>query len=802
MTSIFEYQSQYRVIICLEHQYAIEKINIHLRDFHRLSKERRKELTETYSSLERVEPRHVQSPPPGGPPIEVLGLPVKAFACQHHDCDFISTSEDWIRKHAYTHGWRVSESRPVYWRGVQAQTFFRNPRLIKYFIVRPKLEEDTGTSTPHQRRLSRSRARSQASSSSRFAIDSSLSGRQQQDLQQLEDRAITLRQRHEEEMQVQEKEVLMQDRTGWWALTKWPEHFGEAHKQHLAHASRVPDRDEHRLQRAVKICNVMLVRAVRGLGTLHRETRCWLRSAKHMEPDGRPLARLENPESQERYFNYWRRCICYCLRVHFSQQEMDNQEGESVGETTTDDSDDEDGDAESEGDDDNDGNVVGSRPTPPQLTNPMKDACRLFIWTPEQTTTIEKLSEILETEWDEEDESQTEQMVACMLDFCRTLIFFQFAGSEFESGLVHFCAVLAIDEEAKKLRRASDYSYMVAGVIYCARILAAEMLLPASEREEQKRVEVRENFLEQRRRWLTSGSGTPMSTLLTWLAYGKYIALNTGNAGAVAWSKDKQVLIYRGFRMELSLFRRMIQQGIADAEEMLWIELMWVTEQSQRFTVSLDNIEDDVVFTRRGYSFISRASNQLDDQGQWMRERMIRVLEGARRLYINGRWRRGAVQRWLRRCDRFLELLLFCIHTTWGQPARGTEVTALRFRNGSLQDRNVFVIDGAVVLVTRYHKSQSQFDRPKVIPRFLPPKVAQLLVIYLVYVQPFREHLRLEVNQGDFSDFIWHDDKGMWETPRLRLRAIDTPVQPELAHKTAGGRSPSSRLGSSSTGGR
>ena len=447
---------------------------------------------------------------------------------------------------------------------------------------------------------------------------------------------------------------------------------------------------------------------------------------------------------------------------------MDHQESETTAEVDTRDSGEEDSDEDSEEDSNDDRDSVETRQAMQQSTDLMKDARRLLIWTPEQTTAIKKLHEILEMEWDEEDEGQTAQVVTCMLEFCRTLIFFQFAGSEFESGLVHFCAVLGIDEEAKKLRRASDYSYIVAGVIYCARILAAEILLPASEREEQKRVEIRDEFLEQRRRWLTSGSGTPTSTLLTWLAYGKYIALNTGNAGAVAWSKDQKVLIYRGFRIELSLFRRMIQEVVARTEETLWTELMWVTDQSEQFGVSLDNIKDDVVFTRQGYSFISRESNQLGDQGRWIRERMIRVLEGTRRLYVNGQWRRGAVRRWLRRCDRFLELLLFCIHTTWGQPARGTEVTALRFRNGSLQDRNVFIIDGEVVLVTRYHQSQSQFDRPKVIPRFLPPTVAQLLVTYLVYVQPFREYLQLEVLHGDFSDFIWHDDKGMWETPRLR----------------------------------
>jgi hypothetical protein len=77
------------------------------------------------------------------------------------------------------------------------------------------------------------------------------------------------------------------------------------------------------------------------------------------------------------------------------------------------------------------------------------------------------------------------------------------------------------------------------------------------------------------------------------------------------------------------------------------------------------------------------------------------------------------------------------------------------------------VIDSQVVLITRYHKSQSQFDTPKVIPRFLPWRVGQLLAVYLGYVQPFREHLLVEIEGGRWSDYVWNGPHGPWETERL-----------------------------------
>ena len=118
---------------------------------------------------------------------------------------------------------------------------------------------------------------------------------------------------------------------------------------------------------------------------------------------------------------------------------------------------------------------------------------------------------------------------------------------------------------------------------------------------------------------------------------------------------------------------------------------------------------------------------------------------------------------------------MLCTHITGGQPARGTEITSLRHRNGFLQDRNIFVMDGRVVCVTRYHKSQSQWDKPKVVPRFLPWRVGQLMAVYLAYVRPFHEYLRVQVLGGGFHDYVWADERGPWETERLtRVLARET----------------------------
>lgn len=48
-------------------------------------------------------------------------------------------------------------------------------------------------------------------------------------------------------------------------------------------------------------------------------------------------------------------------------------------------------------------------------------------------------------------------------------IFEPYVRSPFESGLIHFMAVLGYDTELDRLRTAKNYAYMVAGMVYCVR---------------------------------------------------------------------------------------------------------------------------------------------------------------------------------------------------------------------------------------------------------------------------------------------------------------------------------------------
>ena len=111
-----------------------------------------------------------------------------------------------------------------------------------------------------------------------------------------------------------------------------------------------------------------------------------------------------------------------------------------------------------------------------------------------------------------------------LLSFVGTFFFDKVYHRQFDCPTVHFLTVMGIDEENDRLRTENEYSYRVAGLVYCFRVLALQSLLPVEQRHMQGLAEF-EAFLAQRREYLADGSMSAMSTMISLLAYGKYLAM-------------------------------------------------------------------------------------------------------------------------------------------------------------------------------------------------------------------------------------------------------------------------------------
>ncbi|KAK4984678.1 hypothetical protein LTR66_008410 [Elasticomyces elasticus] len=121
-------------------------------------------------------------------------------------------------------------------------------------------------------------------------------------------------------------------------------------------------------------------------------------------------------------------------------------------------------------------------------------------------------------------------------------------------------------------------------------------------------------------------------------------------------------------------------------------------------------------------------------------------------------WNEKAVEGYLRKVKKFKEELIVLVHMTTGAPARSTELVSIQGQNGkdARSHRGVFVDNGLVAFVTAYHKGFSASQSMKIIHRFMPSEVGELVVYLLWLIEPFVRVLQGAVKgQRNFGSWLW-----------------------------------------------
>ncbi|KAJ1726628.1 hypothetical protein LPJ72_006274, partial [Coemansia sp. Benny D160-2] len=102
------------------------------------------------------------------------------------------------------------------------------------------------------------------------------------------------------------------------------------------------------------------------------------------------------------------------------------------------------------------------------------------------------------------------------------------------------------------------------------------------------------------------------------------------------------------------------------------------------------------------------------------------------------------VHAYLKQVVGFKEKLAVLLHITSGQPARAPELLSTQHVNTETNRHcNIFIENGLVTLVTAYHKSFYVTNDLKIINRYVPSEVGELVVYYLWLVQPFVDQLEV-----------------------------------------------------------
>jgi hypothetical protein len=367
---------------------------------------------------------------------------------------------------------------------------------------------------------------------------------------------------------------------------------------------------------------------------------------------------------------------------------------------------------------------------------------------------------------------------AC-LDLCISLLDHRLSGDIFESALVGFLAVLGIDEANAAFYEAPNYTPKLSGFIKITQLLVLQQAVYAV--EDGRSDDPLEPLDDMRERFMLLDTSTPFSWAISLRSYGKRIRDSTTSLGYIQWSEDGQRLSYRDLELSIQEFQLFVCTQVQKAQQLLEkLFLLSVDEQRADTvpTLALGRIRDNPTNIENGWNFLKDKRNQgiLPQRDTWLLQRVLQddrlrdefcSLDNQQRVV----WEPRVIQSYLRQVDAFLESLLLLVHISAGQPARGTEITSLQHTN-TIFYRNIFIEDGLVALVTSYHKGYTCTGTTKIIHRYLPREISELLIYYLWLILPFIQKIELlQAKQAGSrvppSPFLWSYKGEAWSSQRL-----------------------------------
>lgn len=774
---VVQYGDGSKVLVCKQCRHGVHaegrSLEDHFRVSHRLPKRKIDEIL--YLAAQHggtADPKVAELPADGNAPVEDLDVR-EGFRCG--GCRFLTRSFKVLRKHQ-NHGGQGCTGHEE----VRLQTWV-GARYARYWIVAAPADEVTSTAATDlvqgclAERLAGYEKRLQAEDDERRRMTD---GRRGVDFESM-----------------------------WVREMGWVGHFGDRDKKAIQAASMFVDRkrrtyggsdptaaeeaaaEARRVQSLRESFDRVMVRCVERMGRVSKETLQWLASIDANRPHPRPFGLTQDPGSMKRYRALWQRYVVYCWRayklgrheatrqlgIRFTDRQWTALDGiadmvaanngpprrrgaEVRGEGWDSSEDDDDDDEVDAWSDDGDGGEgyrefdEGNNDKPAAATSERDDT-----------------------------EEHLDQRV---FEFCTLSLKQKIAVRPFTNPLLHFTAVLAIDEKRLTFRDASNHTPTLAGVLWCARLILLEhffentpetTLTGEEDETEDISAEAAEEFAEvHHKQWLADGSHSPVSTIVRSMTYGRAYREKVGTAPRITWEQDGRVLRFFSEDVDIEKLRGAAMAVIDEAEATLRGLTFGRWETRLRGEVDISRMRDSMLFERAGHSFLD--TNKWLDPGFHML-----AAAGAEKHWDEGagRWKLAAVRDWLKSAATMRVALLAAVHIWGGQPGRGPEIMTLRWCDTQNLTRNVIIFQGHVMLITDRDKYKAIRGIGRKVARFLPDRLGKCLVAFIAWVMPLERLLWRDAGvQGPsakLDPWLWKDARtGIWDTPVLtkKLRAL------------------------------
>ena len=370
-----------------------------------------------------------------------------------------------------------------------------------------------------------------------------------------------------------------------------------------------------------------------------------------------------------------------------------------------------------------------------------------------------------------------------MLDFCLSLLDEQIKGHENNSSFLIGLALLGVKENG--WHGVDSFPSKLSSILKISRFLiirhAYESLAISYTRTENSSENSSESDLDSPdisgsnlehkpldrltnlvNRFMIKGTHSPIHWILDLRAYGLKIARNSTSIGQIDW--DGETILYSGISFSMSNFRGFLHGLVHSTRTILFDEILFKSIAKSRDipVIPWTKIHENPLNNSLYSNFLHNPQSNLDiaRPQDWLFNRISLNRDLLRRFEISGSefaWNRKRIETYFDTITLFLEKLLILIHISGGQPARAPEILSLQYSNSIKSDlRNIFYENDLICFVTYYHKGYSISETTKIIHRYLPREIGELLIYYLWLIVPFLQRIyKDQTSNRIFSSYLF-----------------------------------------------
>lgn len=341
----------------------------------------------------------------------------------------------------------------------------------------------------------------------------------------------------------------------------------------------------------------------------------------------------------------------------------------------------------------------------------------------------------------EEEKTELTELEDACLEFCIAILDQKSVNQDYDSAMICATAVLGVKEEGWK--GTDQYPPILSKLIKIARFLVIQKAFkdeaPSSDvdeeetedesgdEEEEEEEEISQEAEQERGvikatkemmdRFMVRGTNGPMQWMLDLRTYGLKIHYNTTVGGNVDWVQGDRIQ-YKAIEFGMDEFRGFVHKLTDDTKRQLDNGLLIGFKSP---AVPWQSLRDDASNSANSWNFLKDERNRLPVKGErWLFDQ-IGADQTTMERFVNpktGKVRRSEVDDYMAQIADFRARLLVLMHVTGGQPARAPELLSIRHSNTAKgEHRNIFIEDGLVVFVTRYHKGYAMSGDVKIIHR-------------------------------------------------------------------------------------